>query len=204
MDEPYHVVVEVENPRCKVLKELESAGVQHFKVTDIRGSVNGLTRHLVEFPSDQVERIRKGRRLRASSRLEVKPSTWVESEGCDVCNTILSQGSFLISGRTIQNYNFMYSFIAPGFEAYKKVISTLEEEGYKVKVLRLWKFESRRETLTRRQEKVLWLALKAGFFEFPRKVNTVELSRLVGLSPPALSETMRRGMRRVLEQYFET
>lgn len=194
--------MEVENPRCKVLKELEAAGVRQFKVTDIRGSVNGLTRHLVEFSSDQVERIRKGRRLQVSSRLG-KSSTWVESEGCDVCSMILSQGSFLISGRTIQNYNFMYSFITPGFDAYKKVISTLEEKGYKVKVLRLWRFESRRETLTRKQEKVLWLALKAGFFEFPRKVNTVELSRLVGLSPPALSETVRRGIRRLLEQYFE-
>jgi len=204
-DEPYHVVVEVENPRCKVLRELDYGGVKQFKVTDVRGSVTGLTRHLVELSSDQVEKMRKGRlKLLVSSHLVENASTWIESEGCDVCNTILSQGAFLISGRVLQNHNFIYSFITPGFKAYKNIISTLEEKGCKVKVLRLWRFESRKGTLTRKQEKALWLALKAGFFEYPRKVNTVELSQLIGLSPPALSEILRRGIRRLLEQYFET
>ncbi len=51
-DEPWHTVLEVENRKCKIVKMMESMGIQQFKVNDVRGLSVGLIRHLVELPLD--------------------------------------------------------------------------------------------------------------------------------------------------------
>ena len=58
--------------------------------------------------------------------------------------------------------------------------------------------------MTEKQERVLWLALKMGFFEFPRRITMLELSRRLGVGLSTLSEIIRRGIRRLLENHFET
>ena len=37
------------------------------------------------------------------------------------------------------------------------------------------KFEPQAGVLTEKQERIFWLALKGGFFDYPRKIDTVEL-----------------------------
>ena len=56
--------------------------------------------------------------------------------------------------------------------------------------------------MTKKQEKVLWIALKMGFFEFPRKIHMRELSEKLGISMSNLSEILRRGLRRLVEAHF--
>jgi len=204
--EPYHAVIEVENRRCRVLGMLHSYGLQQFKLTEVRSSSTGSTIHLVELLPDQIKKIPRERLVKTweGGRRGGKSFVWFESEGCDVCNTILSHGSFLTAGRNLQDFTIVYSFIAPSFDAYGSIVSELEKNDLKVKVLSVGKFESKREILTEKQEKIFWLALKVGFFDYPRKVDTVELSRRLGISPSTLSEITRRGIRRLLEHYYET
>ncbi|MBS7657924.1 MAG: helix-turn-helix domain-containing protein [Candidatus Bathyarchaeia archaeon] len=200
-NEPYYVTIEVENKKCKILRLMQAVGIQQFKVTDIRGLSGGLIRHLVELPPTEIKHIPKDKIVKIT--IKSKSSTvWVESEGCDVCNAILSHGSFLASGRTIQNSTILYSFVAPSFEAYKSIISALESNNFRVKILKLGRFEVKGKALTENQERILWLALKTGFFDYPKKINIVKLSRKLGISPSTLSEVIRRGVRRVLENYF--
>ncbi len=206
LNDPYHIVLEIENKRCRISRMLETSGIQQFKVTDIRGLREGSISHLVELLPDHVEKMPKDmliKKVNKKNKFEGKTSAWIESEGCDVCNTILSHGSFLVSGRTSHDFTLVYSFIVPSFDAYRSIISALEDVGLRVKVLRLGKFESKKEILTEKQEKILWLATKTGFFDYPRKVDTVELSNRLGISPATLSETTRRGLRRLLEHYFK-
>ena len=65
------------------------------------------------------------------------------------------------------------------------------------------KFEPKAGVLTEKQERIFWLALKGGFFDYPRKIDTVELAAKLGISPSTLSEITRRGMRRLLESHFK-
>jgi predicted DNA binding protein len=120
-----------------------------------------------------------------------------------VCSTILSQAAFLISGKSSENHIIRYNFIVPTFRSFNNIISSLKKRGYKIKILKKGKFEPKPGILTEKQEKIFWLLLKGGFFEYPRKVNLQELSNKIGTSPSSLSEMIRRGTRRLLEQYFE-
>jgi predicted DNA binding protein len=201
---PYHVVIEVENKQCRMLKKFASFGLKHLKVVDIRSSTSGSVKHLIQLDREQVEKIPKDLRTEVPrGKTEGKPSMWFESEGCEVCNAILSRDAFLVSGRSLEDYAIMYSFMVPTFEAYTSIISALEKTGHKVKILKMGKFEPKTGVLTEKQERIFWLALKGGFFDYPRKAGMRELADKLGIRSSTLSEILRRGTRRLLEDYFE-
>jgi hypothetical protein len=199
--EPYHVVIEVENKHCKMVKKLATLGFEHLKVVDVRSSSSGSVRHLMDVGEEQARKVPK--ELAAKGHVEGKSSVWLESEGCEVCNTILGHDAFLVSGKSMRNSIITYSFMVPTFEAYRGIIGDLEKAGHNVKVLKVGKFEQQIGVLTENQERIFWLALKSGFFDYPRQVGLAELSTKLGISPATLSEIIRRGTRRLLEHYFK-
>ncbi len=79
----------------------------------------------------------------------------------------------------------------------------MKSAGLQVTVRKMGEFEPQAGVLTEKQERIFWLALKGGFFDYPRKIDTVELAKKLGISPSTLSEITRRGMRRLLESYFK-
>ena len=149
-------------------------------------------------PSSKYVKILRGKKP------DSKPSAWFDIEGCDLCKTVLSSGSFLISGKNVEDYTIIYSFVTPNFFAYKKILSTLESHGLEPKVLEIGKFTPKGEVLTEKQERVLWLALKMGFFDFPRKISMKDLAQRLGIGLSTLSEITRRGTRRLLQNHFKT
>ena len=201
---PIHVVIEIENKQCRMLKKFAAIGLQNLKVVDIRSSKTGAVKHLIELGSDQAKKIPENLKPVASRvKGEGKPTMWFESEGCEVCNTILSRDAFLVSGKSMESNTITYSFMVPTFEAYTSIIQALEKTGHKVSVLKIGKFEPKTGILTENQERIFWLALKGGFFDYPRKIGMRELSAKLGIRPATLSETIRRGTRRLLEHHFE-
>ena len=199
--EPYHVVIEVENKQCKMVKKLATLGFVHMKVVDVRSSSSGSVRHLMDVGEEQARMV--PHELAAKGHVEGKSAVWLESEGCEVCNTILSHDAFLISGKSMQGDIITYSFMVPTPEAYKGIIADLEKTHHRVKILKVGKFEQQIGVLTENQERIFWLALKSGFFDYPRQVGMVELAAKLGISPATLSEIIRRGTRRLLEHYFK-
>jgi len=204
-DEPYRITIEIVNERCKLLRTLEDAGVQQFRVIDVRGYAGGLTRHLMRVPSNQFDKVPRGSlKIQSGGKFERETSGWFDSNGCDVCNTIVSHGSFLISGRNVKDHTLIYTFITPNFNAFKRIMSALEDSGFKPKILEAGKYMPKGKILTEKQERVLWLALEMGFFDYPRKISVVELSRRLGIGASTLSEITRRGINRLLKHHFET
>jgi hypothetical protein len=93
--------------------------------------------------------------------------------------------------------------MVPTFEAYRGIITDLEKAGHKVNVVKIGKFEQQIGVLTENQERIFWLALKSGFFDYPRQIGMAELAAKLGITAATLSEIMRRGTRRLLEHYFK-
>jgi len=199
--EPYHVVIEVENKKCRMVEKLSSLGFEHLKVVDVRSSSSGSVRHLMDVGEEQAKKV--PRELAAKGHVEGKSTVWLESEGCEVCNTILGHDAFLVSGKSMQNNIITYSFMVPTFEAYRGIIKDLEKAGHKVEVRKIGKFEQQIGVLTENQERIFWLALKSGFFDYPRQIGMAELAAKLGISAATLSEILRRGTRRLLEHYFK-
>lgn len=199
--EPYQVIIEIENKHCKMVGKLRALGFKHLKVVDVRSSSSGSVRHLMDVGEDQARKVPK--ELTAKGYVKGKSSVWLESEGCEVCNTILAHDAFLVSGKSMQDHIITYSFMVPTFEAYRGIITDLEKAGRKFNVRKIGKFEQQIGVLTENQERTFWLALKSGFFDYPRQISMAELAGKLGISAATLSEIMRRGTRRLLEHYFK-
>jgi predicted DNA binding protein len=199
--EPYHVVIEVENRDCRMVGKLDSLGFKHLKVLDVRSTSSGSVHHLMDVGEDQAKKVTQ--EFPAKNRFEGKSSVWLESQGCQVCNTILKHDAFLVSGKSLMGNLISYSFMVPTPEAYKGIIAELQNSGYKVNVVKVGKFEQQSDILTENQERIFWLALKSGFFDYPRQIGMAELARKLGISAATLSEILRRGTRRLLEHYFK-
>ncbi len=203
-EEPYHVAIEVENKQCRGLSILEKSGVEKFSLVDIRGEPDGPTRHLLTVPTRSFENLPA--QLFSETQISITKETrsgWFNSDGCVVCKTILANSSFLISAKHVVGYTIVYSFVVPSFSSYRAIISTLEAEGISFKLLEMTKFNPRSKILTEKQERALWLALKMGFFDYPRKITMKELAKRAGVGLSTLSEILRRGTRRMLEEQFE-
>jgi predicted DNA binding protein len=198
--QPYHVVIEIENKQCKMVKKLASLGFSHLKVVDVRSSSTGCVRHLMDVGEEQAKKVPK--ELAAKGHVESKSSVWLESEGCEVCNTILAHNAFLVSGKSMQDNIITYSFMVPTFEAYQGILSDLKKTGHPVNVRKVGKFAPQIGVLTENQERIFWLALRSGFFDYPRQIGMAELAKKLGISAATLSEIIRRGTRRLLEHYF--
>ena len=93
--------------------------------------------------------------------------------------------------------------MVPTFEAYQGIIGDLKKAGYNVNIRKVGKFEQKIGVLTENQERIFWLALKSGFFDYPRQIGMAELAAKLGISAATLSEIVRRGTRRLLEHYFK-
>ncbi|MEM2997371.1 MAG: helix-turn-helix domain-containing protein [Thermoproteota archaeon] len=201
--EMYHVTIEVENSECRGLELMSKLGINDCKLIDVRRLPEGSVRHLVRFPVSELRKT-SGENLRIlkSSKSSVLAS--FKTEGCKVCNTMLSQGAFLISGKHLGEYRMVYEFIAPGYEVFKQIVTTLESLGFKPRILGLTKHEHKEGVLTEKQENVLWLSLKMGYFDTPRKIGTRELAKTLGIVPSTFSEITRSGIRKLLEKYFES
>ena len=184
-----------------MVAKLASLGFVHLKVMDVRSSTTGSVRHLMDVGEEQARKVPKD--FATKGHANNKSTLWLESEGCEVCNTILAHDAFLVSGKSMQDTVITYSFMVPTFEAYTGILADLEKAGHKVKVLKVGKFEQQTGVLTENQERIFWLALKSGFFEFPRQVSMAELAAKIGISPATLSEVIRRGTRRLMEHYFK-
>ena len=203
---PVHaeIEVEIENKVCKVMNLLEEQDINQFRVIDVRGTLDGKIGHMVNIPRSQIEKISDKTTFNVVNTGKEEASVWIESEGCDICETIVSRDSFLVSGGCLGEDQVMYRFISSHPEAFQEIISELDAKGYKPKVRKMEKYKTSGTILTGKQELVLWHALKAGFFEYPRKINTIELSKRLGIVPSTLSEITRRGFRRLLETHFNT
>jgi predicted DNA binding protein len=203
---PVHVEIEVdiEDKVCKIMNLLEEKGVTQFRVIDVRGTLEGKIGHMVKIPRAQIQTIVDKAQFNVISTGEEEASVWFESEGCDICKTIITRDSFLVSGGGLGKNRILYRFISSHPDAFQEIVSELDMKGYKPTVRRVERYSSTGKILTNKQELVLWHALKAGFFEYPRRINSIELSKRLGIVPSTFSEITRRGFRRLLESHFNT
>ncbi|MEM3647552.1 MAG: hypothetical protein QW506_00135, partial [Thermoproteota archaeon] len=99
----YHVTIEVENSECRGLELMSKLGINDCRLIDVRRLPEGSVRHLVRFPASELRKA-SGENLRILKSSKGSVLASFKTEGCNVCNTMLSQGAFLISGKHLEGY----------------------------------------------------------------------------------------------------
>jgi predicted DNA binding protein len=85
--------------------------------------------------------------------------------------------------------------------SFKRLLARFESRGIEYKISDESVVSGKRR-LTARQEWILRLAFQKGYFDDPKKTHIRSLAKLVGISPPALHESLRKTQRKILEEHL--
>lgn len=128
----------------------------------------------------------------------------VTSNNCMVCSTIMESktGYFVGPATTETDCQLNYRLFLNG-EGIPGFLQSLHDKGIIYKISEIAKMTPER-ALTTKQERVLKSALELGYYDFPKRISTDELSKTLGLAPSTISEILRRAERRIITGYFKS
>ncbi|UCC93583.1 MAG: helix-turn-helix domain-containing protein, partial [Thermoplasmata archaeon] len=84
-----------------------------------------------------------------------------------------------------------------------KLIWELQETGTDVELVRVSNAIDDGLRLTDRQLKIVEVAFKRGYYDYPKRISIRELARIFGVSTATVSEILRRGQRKIIKEHFE-
>ena len=82
-------------------------------------------------------------------------------------------------------------------------LTELEKKGIKASIGRIG-YAIKPTLLTQRQNEILNVAYKNGYFDIPRKISLTEFANNLNISKSALSETLRRIFKRLSDNYLKS
>jgi len=181
------------------------------KILDCKPVKGGGVQELFEIlvAADQVEAVLKELKSDPSIRglevISVKDGRIMGSlisYTCSACMVLASSDCFLLSSTL--NRDGTISWLLLGNKAsVKKLLDQLEKKGVKF-VLKKIERAKTPNLLTKRQEEVLLFAYELGYFDQPRRINLHSLASLLKLSPPTLSELLRKAQKKVITEYLKS
>ncbi len=131
---------------------------------------------------------------------EDKAKMIVTMKKCDIVRNILESGC-LISNANVINGEVVFKIIARR-NSLRKLIEKFSELGYQPRIIKIKEVDE--ETLlTPKEEEVLRVALKSGYFDVPKGIGIRGLAKKFGVSISTISEILRRGEKKVLLNYFK-
>jgi predicted DNA binding protein len=124
----------------------------------------------------------------------------LKTHRCTACKTFAGANCFLVSATSKHDGRLEWTVLGSDTMV-KSLMRGLESEKVSGEVLRISKLKDE-DALTGRQEEILQIALERGYFEFPKKITLRQLAKVLDVSPATLTEILRRGQKRVLEEHF--
>ena len=124
----------------------------------------------------------------------------LKTHRCTACKTFAGADCFLISATSKPDGKLEWAVLGNDTMV-KSLMQELENGNVTSEVVKISKLKDE-EQLTGRQENILQIALEKGYFEFPKKITLRQLAKVLDISPATLTEILRRGQKRILQEHF--
>ena len=125
----------------------------------------------------------------------------LKTHRCTACKTFAGANCFLVSATSQPDGKLEWAVLGNDTMV-KSLMQELEHQKVASEVVKISKLKGEEE-LTARQENILQIALEKGYFEFPKKITLRQLAKVLDVSPATLTEILRRGQKRVLQEHFK-
>ncbi|MHB8360918.1 MAG: helix-turn-helix domain-containing protein, partial [Thermoplasmataceae archaeon] len=140
--------------------------------------------------------------LRKVSRKMVQAGTtrlWVYGKSCSACKFMALSDAVVLGTKSIDRNTVRFRLLISSNGNAKKIVHELEESGLEPIIID-GPNEIKTE-ITDRENQILRLCLDLGYFDNEREASLKDISKLLGISVSSLSETLRRGLRKITEDY---
>lgn len=125
----------------------------------------------------------------------------LRTKKCTACRTFAQADCFLVSATSKPDGKLEWTLLGSD-TMLKSLLGDLQDANVDAQVLSVAKLEEEQE-LTARQEYILQIALEKGYFEFPKRITLRQLAKVLEVSPATLTEILRRGQKRILQEHFK-
>ncbi len=125
----------------------------------------------------------------------------LQVKDCKACHTLAESECFLTDAKALEDGGLVWHILAQRRAAVEALVKSLQGNGIDVEVVSIRSAKAA-GMLTGRQEEVMSLAYRLGYFEFPKRINLTELADRLGVAKSTLSEILRTGEAKVLHSYF--
>jgi predicted DNA binding protein len=125
----------------------------------------------------------------------------VATNECVACCTMVGTEAFLLESNVNKSGRTVWRLLATEKETIRQVISDLEDHRYNVELMKLTSVDVD-EMMTSRQEDILQIAFERGYFDYPKRISLRDLAAMFDISISTLSEMLRKGQRKIMEEYF--
>ncbi len=178
------------------LESSDAPGVTHFvDIVSDKVNADDLIKELIKSPDvvgSDVASVGSNRIVGA-----------VTSKDCRVCSIIMDSKTGYFVGPAVSEHDGQMSYkLFMSGDAIPRFLQTLHASGIDYKISDISKLAPKR-AITPKQEKVLKSALELGYYEYPKRVSTEELAKVLDSAPSTISEILRRAERRIISGYFD-
>ncbi len=196
---------------CSWVTELTSEHGATVNLVEQKPVADGVVQSLVEIdpghsePREILNTLRRNRyvaRVEGTVRPKGKIVATVEVKECHACFALAESGCFLTEATATEEGGLEWHLISSDQPTIEQLVKTLQARGLSVDVEAI-RTVLGSGALTDRQDRVLSLAYKLGYFEFPKKISLTELAKKLRISKSTLSEILRMGEQKVLHSYFQ-
>ncbi len=125
----------------------------------------------------------------------------VATNECVACCSMVGSDAFLLESNMDKKGKTIWRLLATEKEAIRMIISDLEDHRYIVELRKLTSVDVE-ELMTSRQEDILQIAYERGYFDYPKRISLRDLAAMFDISISTLSEMLRKGQRKIMEEYF--
>jgi predicted DNA binding protein len=137
----------------------------------------------------------------ASERSDGQIVGSVAMKECWIIWTLVDCGCFLESAWSDGDGKAYFRILAGSEGSLPNLIRSVGSRGVDIEIIRIAQ-TSERPGVSRKQEKVIRLALEKGYFDYPRKITLEDLGKLCNMSTSTVFEIIKRGEKNILKQYF--
>jgi predicted DNA binding protein len=141
------------------------------------------------------------RQVSESVRKVGRDSLWVESKSCSACRFLANKGIPVISSKTVDEKHIQYRVLLQSKRSAQHLLDMMKKEGLKPKLIEVASNEL--YELTGREKEVLLFAFNHGYFDSERQSSLTDMAQSLRVSPSSLSDVMRRGLKKIVAEYFK-
>jgi len=126
----------------------------------------------------------------------------IKTNQCYSCQALHNTDCFIMSYAIIGKDEVEWKIVSPMEKSIIDLMNNLKEQGIEVKLISKVHLDPDM-LLTARQEKIMNVAYKRGYFDYPKRINIRELARIFEVSISTMSEILRKGEKKIIGSYFK-
>ncbi len=160
------------------------------------------TTHKITFKSNQdAESALNHLKLITSDTIKTGDKTlWAKAACCSSCSVVGAFDCVILNSKAINQQTMSYKLLLPNYAKLREFKEKLEENDIKYVISDI-SVDS--NNLTPRETEIIIKLYENGYFNPERKMNLTEIAGEMHISTSALSEILRKSMRKIVRDFIE-